>query len=63
MSTESRDVALHPSAPMEQTDSIVEMEGEVEFRRDTKSKLMKAVSGTDWMYRRGALERGRRVGG
>ena len=28
---------------------------------DTKSNLLKAVSGTEWMYRRGALERGRRV--
>ena len=31
------------------------------FRRDTKSNLLKEVSGTEWVYRRGALERGRRV--
>ena len=37
------------------------MEGEVVFRRDTQSNLLKAVSGPEWMYRRGALERGRRV--
>ena len=36
-----------------------EMEGEVMFRRDTKSNLLKAVSGTEWMYRRGARERRR----
>ena len=31
------------------------------FRRDTKSNLLNAVGGTEWMYRRGALERGRQV--
>ena len=61
MSTESHAIALHPSSPMEQAEGSVEMVGEVEFRRDATSNLMKAVSGTEWMYRRGALERGRRV--
>ena len=46
---------------MKQAEGDKEMEGEVVFRRDAKSNLLKAVSGTDWMYRRGALERGRRV--
>ena len=46
---------------MEQAEGSREMEGEVVFRRDTKSNLLKAVSGTEWMYRRGALERGRQV--
>ena len=46
---------------MKQAEGGREMEGEVVFRRDTKSNLLKAVSGTEWMYRRGALERGRRV--
>ena len=46
---------------MEQAKGDKEMEGEVVFRRDTKSNLLKAVSGTEWMYRRGTLERGRRV--
>ena len=46
---------------MKQAEGGKEMEGEVVFRRDTKSNLLKAVSGTEWMYRRGALERGRRV--
>ena len=46
---------------MDQRESSGEMVGEVVFRRDTKSNLLKAVSGTEWMYRRGALERGRRV--
>ena len=46
---------------MKQAEGGREMEGEVVFRRDTKSNLMKAVSGTEWMYRRGALERGRQV--
>ena len=46
---------------MKQAEGGREMEGEVMFRRDTKSNLLKAVSGTEWMYRRGALERGRRV--
>ena len=46
---------------MKQAEGGREMEGEVVFRRDTKSNLLKAVSGTEWMYQRGALERGRRV--
>ena len=46
---------------MEQVEGGREMEGEVVFRRDTKFNLFKAVSGTEWMYRRGALERGRQV--
>ena len=46
---------------MELAEGRVEMEGEVEFKGDPKSKLMKAVSGTEWMYHRGALERGRQV--
>ena len=55
------DTSLLPSSPTKQAEGSMEMEGEVVFRRDTKSKLLKAVSGTDWMYRRGAPERGRRV--
>ena len=46
---------------MKQAEGGREMEGEVVFRRDTKSNQLKAVSGTEWMYQRGALERGRRV--
>ena len=41
--------------------NTVEMEGEVEFRRDAKTNLIRAVSDTEWLYRRGALERSRRV--
>ena len=51
------------SSSMELAEGSVEMEGDVEFRGDPKSKLMKAVSGTEWMYHRGALERGRQVCG
>ena len=47
---------------MKQAGGPVEMEGEVEFRIDTQSNQTKAVSGTDWMYQRGALERGKQVG-
>ena len=61
VSAGSYDTSLLPSSPMEQAKGGGEMEGEVVFRRDTKSNLLKAVSGTEWMYRRGALERGRRV--
>ena len=61
VSAGSYDTSLLPSSPMEQTEGGREMEGEVMFRRDTKSNLLKAVSGTEWMYRRGALERGRQV--
>ena len=45
---------------MEQSGGTVEMKGEVEFRRDTKSKL-EAISGTEWMYKKGALMRGKQV--
>ena len=55
------DTSLLPSSSMKQAEGSREMEGEVVFRRDTKSNLLKAVSGTEWMYRRGAQERGRRV--
>ena len=55
------DVALPPSYSMEQAQDSVQIVGEVEFRSDSKSKQLKAVSGTEWMYRRGALERGRQV--
>ena len=61
VSTESRPIALLPTSPMEQAGGTVEMEGEVVFRRDAKSNLTKAVSGTEWMYQRGALERGSQV--
>ena len=61
VSTGSYDTSLLPSSPMKQAEGRREMEGDVVFRRDTKSNLLKAVSGTEWMYRRGALERGRRV--
>ena len=59
-SAESRAVALPRSSPMEQSGGTVEMKGEVEFRRDTKSKL-KAISSTEWMYKKGALKRGKQV--
>ena len=62
LSAGSFDTSLLPSSPMKQAEDGREMEGEVVFRWDTKSNLLKAVSGTEWMYRRGALERGRRVG-
>ena len=61
VSAGSYDTSLLPSSPMEQAEGGREMEGEVVFRRDTKSNLLKAVSGTEWMYRRVGLERGRRV--
>ena len=61
VSAGSYDTSLLPSSPMKQAEGGREMAGEVVFRRDTKSNLLKAVSGTEWMYRRGALERGRRV--
>ena len=61
VSAGSYDTSLLPSSPTEQAEGSREMEGEVVFRRDTKSNLLKAVSGTEWMYRRGALERGRQV--
>ena len=56
VSAGSYDSSLLPSSPSEQAGNR-EMEGEVVFRRDTNSNLLKAVSGTEWMYRRG----GRRV--
>ena len=61
VSAGSYDTSLLPSSPTEQAKGGREMEGEVVFRRDTKSNLLKAVSGTEWMYRRGALEKGRQV--
>ena len=61
VSAGSYDTSLLPSSPTEQAEGSRQMEGEVVFRRDTKSNRLKAVSGTEWMYRRGALERGRRV--
>ena len=61
VSAGSYDTSLLPSSPTEQAEGGKEMEGEVVFRSDTKSNLLKAVSGTEWMYQRGALERGRLV--
>ena len=61
VSAGSYDTSILPSSPTDQAEGGREMKGEVVFRRDTKSNLLKAVSGTEWMYRRGALERGRRV--
>ena len=61
MSAESRAVALPRSSSKEQAGGTVDMKGEVEFRGDTKSKLMKAVSGTEWMHRKQALNRGKQV--
>ena len=57
VSAGSYDSSLLPSSPTEQAEGGRKMEGEVVFRRDTTSNLLKAVSGTEWMYRRG----GRRV--
>ena len=59
---ESPALALPLSASMEQAGVRVEMEGEVEFRRDTQSNKPKAVSGTEWVYQRRALGRGKQVG-
>ena len=61
VSAGSYDTSLLPSSPTEQAEGSREIEGDVVFGRDTKSNLLKAVSGTEWMYRRGALERGRQV--
>ena len=61
VSAGSYDSSLLQSSPMKQAQGGREMKGEVVFRRDTKSNLLNAVSGTEWMYRRGALERGRRA--
>ena len=63
MSVESHDVALPLTSTMEQAISSFQMEGEVKFRSCPESNLMKAVDGTEWMYRRGALGRGKRVRG
>ena len=46
---------------MEQAEGIRDMGGQVVFRRDATSNLTKAVSGTEWMYRRGALEKSKKV--
>ena len=61
VSAGSYNTSLLPSSPIKQVEGGREMEGEVVFRRDTQSNLLKAVSGPEWVYRRGALERGRRV--
>ena len=61
VSAVSYDTSLLPFSSMDQGEGRGEMEGEVVFRRGAKSAPLKAVSGTEWMYRRGALERGRRV--
>ena len=61
VSAGSYSTSLLPSSPTEQAEGSREMEGEVVFRRNTKSNLLKAVSGIEWMYRKGALERGRQV--
>ena len=58
VSAESGDTSL---PPMEQAEGTMEMDGEVVFSRDATSNLTKAVSGTEWMYQRGALVRGRQV--
>ena len=55
------DTSLLPSSLMEQAKGSREMGGEVVFGKDTKSNLLKAVSGTEWMYRRRALKRGGQV--
>ena len=46
---------------MEQAEGTRDMGGQVVFRRDATSNLMKAVSGTEWMYRKGALEKSKKV--
>ena len=61
VSAVSYDTSLLPFSSMDQREGRGEMEGEVVFKMDTKSNLLKAVSGTEWMYRRGALVRGRQV--
>ena len=47
---------------MEQPQGPVEMDGDVQFKKDTKSNMMKAVSGTEWMYKTEALKKGKQVG-
>ena len=61
VSGKSRDVALPPSSHVEQAEGSVQMEGEVEFRNDPNSKPIKAVNGTEWMYRGGSLTTARQV--
>ena len=61
VSAGSYGTSLLPSSPTEQAEGGREMEGEVVFKWNTKSNLLKAVSGTEWIYRKGALERGRQV--
>ena len=61
VSAESGDTSLLPSSPMEQAEGTRDMGGQVVFRRDATSNLMKAVSGTEWMYRKGALEKSKKV--
>ena len=54
-------IALPSSSVMELAESSIQMEGKLEFMGDPVLKLVKAVSGTEWMHRRRALERGRQV--
>ena len=44
------------TAPMDQSEASFEMDGEMMFRKDTKTNMTKAVSGTEWMCRKRALE-------
>ena len=53
----NHDIAI----PMDQLEGSFEMDGEVTFRRGTKTNMTKAVSGTEWMCRKRALEIGRWV--
>ena len=46
---------------MKQAKGGIGMDNSIEFRKHPKSKPIKAVGGTEWMYRKGAMERGRRV--
>ena len=54
---ESHDVTI----PMDLSEASFEMDGEVTFRRDPKTNITKAVSGTEWMCRKRTLEIGRWV--
>ena len=61
VSAESGDTSLLPSTPMEPVEGIRDIGGEIVFSKDVTSNLTKAVSGTEWMYHRGALARGTKV--
>ena len=56
-----QNTAILPSSTMELAEGSILMDGIVEFRTDPKTKLVKAVSSTEWMHRGRALKKGRQV--